>query len=571
VIEDASRVPDGTTVTTDVCVIGGGAAGIAMALALTRTGRDVVVLESGGEDPQPEPATQALAEGESVGLPYFALEESRLRCLGGSTNHWGGLCRPFDEHDFAAKPGIPLSGWPIGLPDVAPYYDRAAEIVGITDDTWGTEAWAARDAFAPLPLGGEDGVFVTRVVQVISSGERSMGARYRDTLASSRAVTLYLHANAESIELDEAGTTVTGVAVALLSGGRFTVAARQVVLAAGGLENPRLLLASTSRFPQGVGNQHDVVGRYFLEHPRFVAGALVTTSDHPPIRFYETHNVGDDRIAAYLAPADAVQAREGLCDVQIRLAAAYGKEFAASLDSAAAQELRDLVGDVKHADVGALGPHVAAVATDLLTFRRYLVGGGPVPVPHPDVVAEWLRSSVVEREALLPGLLGDVATVSFHEATGRGPVTHVDVVTRIDPVPNRDSRVTLSDERDALGMQRIRLDWRLSDQDRHSVARTMELLAAQVGQAGLGRIRITFDEEQQEWPADLAGGWHHMGTTRMSDDPRLGVVDRQCRVHGTTNLFVAGSSVFPTSGSGTPTMLIVALALRLADHMRSTV
>jgi choline dehydrogenase-like flavoprotein len=120
-------------------------------------------------------------------------------------------------------------------------------------------------------------------------------------------------------------------------------------------------------------------------------------------------------------------------------------------------------------------------------------------------------------------------------------------------------------------MQRIRLDWRLSDQDRHSVARTMELLAAQVGQAGLGRIRITFDEEQQEWPADLAGGWHHMGTTRMSDDPRLGVVDRQCRVHGTTNLFVAGSSVFPTSGSGTPTMLIVALALRLADHMRSTV
>jgi choline dehydrogenase-like flavoprotein len=161
--------------------------------------------------------------------------------------------------------------------------------------------------------------------------------------------------------------------------------------------------------------------------------------------------------------------------------------------------------------------------------------------------------------------------VSFHEATGRGPVTHVDVVTRIDPVPNRDSRVTLSDERDALGMQRIRLDWRLSDQDRHSVARTMELLAAQVGQAGLGRIRITFDEKQQEWPADLAGGWHHMGTTRMSDDPRLGVVDRQCRVHGTTNLFVAGSSVFPTSGSGTPTMLIVALALRLADHMRSTV
>jgi choline dehydrogenase-like flavoprotein len=569
VIEDAARVPDGTTLTTDVCVIGAGAAGIALALALERTGRQVVLLESGGGASEPEPATQALAEGESVGLPYFPLEESRLRCLGGSTNHWGGLCRPFDEHDFAAKPWVPNSGWPVGTRELSPYYDRAAEVVGITDETWGTPAWAARDAFAPLPLGGEDGVFVTRVVQVLTSGERSMGARYRATLAASRRIRLLLHANASSIELDEAGTTVTGVQVALLSGARFTVAARQVVLAAGGLENPRLLLASTSRFPAGVGNQHDVVGRYFLEHPRFVAGALVSTSDHPPIRFYETHNVGDDRIAAYLAPADDVQAREGLCDVQIRLAADYGQEFAASLDSDAAAELRDLVGDVQHADVGALGPHVTAVARDLLTFRKYLVGGGPLPVPQPDVVTEWLRSSVPEREALLPGLFGDVAAVSFHEATGRGPVTQVDVVTRIDPVPNPDSRVTLADERDAVGMRKIRLDWRLSDLDRYSVARTMQLLAAQLGQAGLGRVRITFDADAPQWPADLAGGWHHMGTTRMSDDPRRGVVDRDCRVHGTTNLYVAGSSVFPTSGSGTPTMLIVALALRLADHLQS--
>jgi choline dehydrogenase-like flavoprotein len=139
--------------------------------------------------------------------------------------------------------------------------------------------------------------------------------------------------------------------------------------------------------------------------------------------------------------------------------------------------------------------------------------------------------------------------------------------TRLDPAPNADSRVTLASERDAFGVPRARLDWRLSDIDRHSAERALEALGQEVGRTGIGRLQIRF-EPNAPWPEDLEGGYHHMGTTRMSADPRKGVVDADCRVHGLDNLYIAGSSVFTTGGSATPTMTLIALALRLADHLR---
>jgi choline dehydrogenase-like flavoprotein len=151
----------------------------------------------------------------------------------------------------------------------------------------------------------------------------------------------------------------------------------------------------------------------------------------------------------------------------------------------------------------------------------------------------------------------------------RGRIETVGLTTRIEPAPNPDSRVMLVRERDELGMQRVALDWRLSDVDRRNVRRTLEIFGAEVGAAGIGRVRILYDEDESGWPADLNGGQHHMGTTRMSNDPKQGVVDTNCRVHGLSNLFVAGSSVFPTASGATPTLMLVALALRLADHLKA--
>jgi choline dehydrogenase-like flavoprotein len=163
--------------------------------------------------------------------------------------------------------------------------------------------------------------------------------------------------------------------------------------------------------------------------------------------------------------------------------------------------------------------------------------------------------------------LGDIATVGYRELFGGLPIEAADLATRIDPLPDRDSRVTLGTERDPIGMRRVELHWALSPLDKWSAIRTLEILGMELGHAGVGRVRVLIDDGDA-WPSDLAGGWHHMGTTRMSDDPAQGVVDRDGRVHGMDDLYIAGSSVFPTAGSGTPTITIVALALRLADHLR---
>jgi choline dehydrogenase-like flavoprotein len=206
------------------------------------------------------------------------------------------------------------------------------------------------------------------------------------------------------------------------------------------------------------------------------------------------------------------------------------------------------------------------VVGDLLTFESFALPGAPIPVPYPDVVGRLMRATPVELQAAIPDLLGDIAAASYAEIYD-APVDSLALTPRIESAPNRDSRVSLTTERDALGMPRAQLNWQLSEIDRHSARRALEIIAAEIGRAGLGRMQIIFDDKASGWPADLAGGWHHMGTTRMSDDPRTGVVDRDCKVHGFANLYVAGSSVFPTPGSGTPTMTIVALALRLAGQL----
>jgi choline dehydrogenase-like flavoprotein len=146
-----------------------------------------------------------------------------------------------------------------------------------------------------------------------------------------------------------------------------------------------------------------------------------------------------------------------------------------------------------------------------------------------------------------------------------------DLLTRQEQAPNPDSRVTLGAERDALGMPRVKLDWRLTELDRRSFQAFYEVLGRELGRSGVGRVRMRdwVMEKGPSWPSSLGGGWHHMGTTRMHADPKRGVVDANCRVHGVGNLYVAGASVYPTAGCANPTLTLVALSLRLSDHLES--
>ncbi len=358
------------------------------------------------------------------------------------------------------------------------------------------------------------------------------------------------------------------------SGNRFTVRARTYVLATGGLENARLLLASDGLQPDGVGNDRGLVGRHFMEHPRFRAGVILPADPRLRIGFYDAHDVGDTTIQGYLTLSKDAARQEGLTDVQVRLVPIYDPAIEAALDAEDADAARDLVDRLEDPgslaeEIGDLGKDLGLLSADLMTWQGAVVLGGPLAVPLPEVVDEVARRAAAGQvEAALPLVFGDLATAGFGKLAGGLPLVGIALSTRIEQVPNPDSRVSLAAERDALGMRRLQLDWQLTQIDKHSVVRTLELLGAELGRTGLGRLRIDVDDDPTSWPDDLAGGWHHMGTTRMSDDPARGVVDRDGLVHGMDNLFVAGSSVFSTAGSGTPTMTIVALSLRLTDHLR---
>lgn len=525
---DARSVPQDASLEADVCIVGAGAAGITLALELANTPYRVAVLESGGLEYEIE--TQSLYEGRSIGLPYSDLAGPRLRFFGGTTNHWGGICRPFEDADFEAREGIPFTGWPIRKSDVDPFYPRAAPVVALPSQEWDLAHWAPGDEPAPLRFRSDR--IVSRAAQKIEADLRSFGVRYEDELRSAPNVTVYLHANATGFEVDETGRTVQSVPVATLTGNRFSTTAKAFVLATGAVENARMLLVSNERRPDGLGNQNDLVGRFFLEHPRFLGGIIVPSTPHPNLAFYDDHRVDGALVRGYLASSKDFQLAEGLLDLQIRLELGYG-------------DAPD--------DASDFARHVMTLAGDLDSWQKIAIPGPPVPIPYLDVIRDALESPEDTYIYL------------------RGQLESIGVTTRIEQAPNPDSRVVLVRERDELGMRRVALDWRLSDVDRRNVRRTLELLGAEVGRAGIGRLQILHREDETGWPEDLGGGQHHMGTTRMSDDPKQGVVDRDCRVHETSNLFVAGSSVFPTPGGATPTLMLVALAIRLADHLKGRV
>jgi choline dehydrogenase-like flavoprotein len=508
--------------------VGAGAAGIALGMELSAQPFRVLLLESGGLEPDGD--TQDLHDGRSVGLPYFPLAAARLRYFGGSTNHWSGVCAPFTEADFAPRDWIPYSGWPVAKSAIDPYYTRALPISQLEHNQWTPEFWAEPDK-PVLPFMGDR--VVTRVLQrAWPQGRRLLfGQVYRDRIVQAANVTACLHSNALRIDTNDSGRAVTRLQVATLAGNRFSVAAKHYVLASGGIENARLLLLSAATQPTGIGNQQGLVGRFFLEHPQCVAARVRPSNPYLPIRLYQFHRVKGTFMSGGLELSEAVRRRERLVTVSLDIDPVYDEVYARAWASAGMVSLRHLFTRLRRGDV-------------------------------PDDVGTHLGNVV--------GDLDDVAVSAYGKVRFGNdyPLDELKLIATIDPAPNPDSRITLGTDLDRLGQRRVKLDWRLSPIDKHSVRRTVELLAMELGQAGLGRLQVVIDESPTSWPTDLVGAWHHIGTTRMSHDPKLGVVDANCRVHGMSNLFIAGSSVFPTAGSGSPTLLIVALALRLADHLK---
>lgn len=473
-ISDFRSLEDGRTVEADLCVIGGGSAGISLAQEFIGTGVSVCLVESGGFEFEPE--TQALYEGEMDGADPHELETMRLRFFGGTSNHWQGFCMPFNAIDFEKRAWVPYSGWPIDLDSLTPFYRRAQKVLRLGPFSYDEDR--GRELDLDIPAFDKRKIY-TRFWQWPEP--LRFGEAYRESLRQAKNVHVLLHANAVDLKMDRTGATVRHVEIRSLSGKAARVRARGYVLACGGLEIPRLMLASNKVEANGVGNRYDQVGRYFLGHPHELEGGLIVTDD---LDLLPNRDLRLDRIRHKIGFCIAAQ-------MQRKEAILNGLTYLDIVDAAAA-------------------------------------GAGPMDPPI---------------------------------------VSHIYVV--FEQTPNPENRVTLISDRDALGMSRIHLNWRLGELDKRTAEVVVRTAAAEFSRLGLGRVKLL------DWllePGEFSGlqlGGHHIGTTRMGDDPKTSVVDRDCRVHAMENLYVAGPSVFPTSSYANPTLTLVALTLRLADHLKA--
>jgi choline dehydrogenase-like flavoprotein len=517
---DAREIPHCADLQADICIIGGGAAGIFLAVLLARAGFDTLVLEAGGVGADRE--SQALYGGEIVGLEHDLIG-TRTRQLGGSTNCWGGFCLPFDRHLLGARPWISRAGWPLPADEMLPFYNVAVQFLGLEMESFDTVFLKTSDRLLLPPR--TDRV-CTSVSQIVGD-RRRFGRYFRKELRCSRRIRVLLHATAAELMTDEAGRRVAAITVVTEPERRFTARSAIVVLAAGGIENARLMLLSRDRQPRGIGNGYDVVGRYFMDHP-CVDLAKIWVRDHPArAKFYDSQYAAHTfRQCLGLHVIPEIQAREHIATASCFLEAeAYGEA------STASTSLKTLYRDLRRRQS----------SPKMVHHLLGVVCGLPAVIP----LVVWHG-------------LGVEAAVKFRALRAV-----------IEPRPNPASRITLSADKDRLGMNRTRLDWRLDETDRQTVRRTAEIVCSALRKSGCMLVEPSPAALDGSSLSSPNGVWHHMGTTRMAADPRQGVVDFNCRVHGVNNLFVAGSSVFPTAGNHSPTLTILALTARLAEHVVS--
>jgi choline dehydrogenase-like flavoprotein len=556
VILDAKKVAHGASLTSEVCIIGSGPAGITLALELMRSNVAVAVLAGGRR--RERAADRDLYRGViDSAHPHEPLENSRRRAYGGSSIAWGGRCVPLEPIDFQHRAWVPSSGWPIGYSDLLPYFGKAMDLCEA-----GPFSFDAADTFSPQHAPMMDGFDCPEIIT--SRLERwspptNFARRYGSQLRRARLVRVLVGGHATHIQLKTSGRSVDHIKASAWPGHEFSVRARAYVLAAGGIENPRLLLCSNDVHAKGIGNTRDLVGRFYMSHLTGVAQTVSITRRGPMFR----HGFEKDR--------DGVYCRR-------RFALTPTAQTEREVGNAIATLTRPPISNAAHRDplysAAFLAKQYGA------TLRRGGVRGLPAELrqgtparrEHWKVIAHASPTSaasvllVISQRYLakrrLPMLLAPASAPEHY------------LCYQTEHAPNRDSRVALSKERDALGLPRIMMRVAFSDVDIRTVVELHRVISARLDATGTGSLQ--FDEAYirdhlSQSLKNFGSSNHHLGTTRMSRSRDSGVVDANCRMHDVDDLFVIGGSVFPTGGHANPTLTIVALAARLAVHLRGTV
>lgn len=529
--------------TCDVCIVGSGPVGMALALELERLGRHVVVLESGGTnaDPEGSEASRAVIVDPQR---HAQMEIAVCRALGGTSWTWGGRCVALDSVDFETRSYVPHSGWPIGQDDIEPWYAKAAGYLRCGDATFRSQ---------PSHLGGL-GAEVSAEFLERWSAEPRLALVHRRPIERSQRITLFLNSTVTDLDFGGGGRVVESVLVAG-SDGKSRVKARDVILAAGGVETTRLLLAVQRRWPDHFGCTDGPLGRYYMGH---ISGKIAS------IVFDNPADIADfdfelDRSGTYVrrrfVVSAAAQQTHGLLNTAFfpDNPPFYDPRHRSSVLSAVFLALaippigRRLVSEaIRIAHVGSKPYHLGA------HLRNVLLGAPRgvqdlVKIVHGRFLAEPRKPAFLVRNR-----------------DGRYALHY-----HAEQEPNPDSRVVLTGEVDQFGLPRVAIDLRFTQRDARSVVDSHQVLDAALRGNRIGRLEYWYPIEQlpDRVLAQASDGLHQVGTTRMGQDARNSVVDTDLKVHGVANLYVASSSVFPTTGQANSTYPATALAIRLAHHL----
>tara|TARA_R110000764_G_scaffold103217_1_gene188860 strand:- start:144 stop:1679 length:1536 start_codon:yes stop_codon:yes gene_type:complete len=505
---DARELENNSIIEGDICIVGAGAAGISIALDWMDSPYKVILLEGGGFEYDDK--VQELYAGKTTGQKYFPLKSARLHYFGGTTGHWAGMCAPFDPIDFKKRDWVPNSGWPISKKDLDPFYAKANKILKLGPYNYEYEYWYNElPNLTAFPL--DDKVVWNKIWQY---SQARYGDLYKKAIVESKNIHLYTYANAVDIKADDNISNVKEVIVKNYAGKTHKVKAKHFVMACGTIQNARILLASNSQAPQGLGNDNDLVGRYFQEHLEVASAELWLVKPFSTNLY--SWEYGVTKASAELAITEEIQTKEKILN-----------------------------------GTASLTP---------LSLAKY----------QKPRMETWQNS---DPRKSLENMFANWGEAAEKAKVEKGNIERAfQLNTRIEQAPNPSSRITLGGEKDELGVRRANLHWELTALDKYSVRKIYQILGQQLGIAGIGRIRLNEflrDPNDNTFPDSTNGGWHHMGTTRMANDPKKGVVDSNCQVHGISNLFIAGAACYPTSGAPNPTLTLTALSLRLSDFLKN--
>ncbi|MEX5729693.1 choline dehydrogenase-like flavoprotein [Rhodovulum iodosum] len=576
-VEELAALADAGTLRCDVLVVGGGPAGLTVARALAGTRRDVLVLESGRLQEAPETeelntvigdpdawTAEQLRRRETFHAPQARLWSNdrqafgvRCRALGGSTAAWAGKSAAFDTIDFAARPWVPNSGWPVRRDEIELHLDRAASSLNLGVNCYDDGLWEVMHRRPPEPrpdpavMGSFFWQFARSTIDPMDV--MRVGAEFlANPPENCRVLT---GATVLEVLTDPSGGRATGVAAGDMSGRRHIIEARAVVLAASAIENARLLLNSRSEaHPDGVGNRHGNVGRYLMDHPsavvaHFEPDAVVRMAEM--FGFFGVKSAaGVNMYMRGLAPTQQVQEAEKLLNCAVFMPGERAPDdpwdaFKRLLKRKSGSPASDVMAIVK-------SPGLVAKGAGRLAFQsKYF----PKPVSRfvIDQIIRFRPSLAVE-EYMTGGVPHKLVGLPIHAIC--------------EQAPDRDNRVYLSDRTDRFGMRLPAVRWKVGEMETGTLIRLTEIVQRSLGAAGLPKpVAEPWVTQKDGAAAAIIDMAHTAGTTRMSETPTTGVVDANCRVFGCDGLYVAGGSVFPTSGHANSTLMIVAFAHRLADHL----